>query len=327
MIKGPIFVAGLERSGTSLMYALLASHPNLAMTRRTNMWTYFYDQYGDLSQPDNFERCFTMMMKYKRLVKLQPDPDRIRKEFGQGEMSYARLFSIIEGHYAERVGKPRWGDKSLNTERYAEPIFAAYPEAKILHMIRDPRDRYASVLKRWKVRRGDVGAGTAMWLSSVSLAKENQKRFPEQYMIVRYETLVAQPEEMLQKICDFIGEDFAPQMLTMKGAKTFRDQGSNSSYGQRKPGVISTNSIGRYNQVLSARQIACIQSFAKQEMLSFDYELDALEMPWKEKLRLIMADWPRNLVLLHSWRIRETMRDQRGRKLPSYRIVPEVTST
>lgn len=327
MTKGPIFVAGLERSGTSLMYALLASHPNLAMTRRTNMWTYFYDQYGDLSQPENFERCFSMMMKYKRLVKLQPDPDRIREEFWQGEPTYSRLFSIIEEHYAERVDKPRWGDKSLNTERYAEPIFAAYPGAKILHMIRDPRDRYASVLKRWKVRRGDVGAGTAMWLSSVSLARENQKRFPEQYMIVRYETLVAEPEEMLQKICDFIGEDFLPQMLSMKGAKTFREQGSNSSYGQRKPGVISTNSIGRYNQVLSARQIACIQSFAKQEMLSFNYELDALEMPLTEKLRLMVADWPRNLVLLHTWRIRETMRDQKGRKLPSYRIVPEATST
>jgi hypothetical protein len=146
-------------------------------------------------------------------------------------------------------------------------------------------------------------------------------------MIVRYETLVAEPEEMLQKICDFIGEDFLPQMLSMKGAKTFREQGSNSSYGQRKPGVISTNSIGRYNQVLSARQIACIQSFAKQEMLSFNYELDALEMPLTEKLRLMVADWPRNLVLLHTWRIRETMRDQKGRKLPSYRIVPEATST
>ena len=53
--KGPIFIAGPERSGTSLIYALLASHPNIAMTRRTNMWTHYYKQYGDLSQPENFE--------------------------------------------------------------------------------------------------------------------------------------------------------------------------------------------------------------------------------------------------------------------------------
>jgi len=324
MEKGPVFVAGLERSGTSLMYALLATHPGLAMTRRTNMWTYFYGQYGDLSQPQNFENCLSMMMRYKRLVKLKPDPERIRREFEQGsDKSYARLFALLEEHYAERAGKPRWGDKSLNTERYAEPIFEAYPGARILHMIRDPRDRYASVLKRWKVRRGDVGAGTAMWLSSVSLGKENQRRYPDQYKVVRYETLVAQPEEMLGEICDFIGEPYSPEMITMQGAKGFREQGSNSSYGQRKPGAISTSSIGRYRQVLSSRQIAFIQSVAKQEMQRFDYELDAIELAPADRLKLILADWPRNMALLLTWRVREAIKDQTGRKLPDYRIVPE----
>jgi hypothetical protein len=221
------------------------------MTRRTNLWTYFYNQYGDLSQPENFERCLGMMMRYKRLVVLEPDPDRLHEEFWQGEPTYGRLFALLEEQVAQRKGKPRWGDKSLNTERYAEPIFAAYPGARILHMIRDPRDRYASVLARWKSRRGGVGAGTAMWLSSVSLAEENRRRFPNQYKIVRYETLATKPEETLREICAFIDEAYAPEMLTMRGAKTFREQGSNSSYGQRKPGVISTNSIGRFRQVLS----------------------------------------------------------------------------
>jgi hypothetical protein len=324
MDKGPVFVAGLERSGTSLMFALLATHPGLAMTRRTNMWTYFYGQYGDLSQPENFENCLRMMMRYKRLVKLKPDPERIRREFEQGsDKSYGRLFALLEEHYAERAGKPRWGDKSLNTERYAEPIFAAYPGARILHMMRDPRDRYASVLTRWKVRRGDVGAGTAMWLSSVNLARENQQRYPDQYKIVRYETLAAQPEEMLQEICDFIGEPYVSEMITMQGAKRFREQGSNSSYGQRKPGAISTSSIGRYSQVLSPRQIAFIQSVAKQEMQRFDYELDAIELAPADRLKLILADWPRNMALLLTWRVREAIKDQTGRKLPDYRIVPE----
>jgi hypothetical protein len=324
MEKGPIFVAGLERSGTSLMYALLATHPGLAMTRRTNMWTYFYDQYGDLSQPANFENCLNMMMRYKRLVKLKPDPERIRREFKQGSnKSYAHLFALLEEHYAEQVGKPRWGDKSLNTERYAGLIFSAYPGARILHMMRDPRDRYASVLTRWKARRGDVGAGTAMWLSSVSLANENQKRYPDQYKIVRYETLAAQPEEMLQDICDFIDEPYVPEMITMQGAKRFREQGSNSSYGQRKPGAISTSSIGRYSQVLSPRQITFIQSVAKEEMRLFDYELDTIELAPVDRLKLIFADWPRNMALLLTWRVLEIIRDQTGRKLPNYRIVPE----
>ncbi len=324
MERGPIFIAGLERSGTSLMYALLASHPRLAMTRRTNLWTYFYNQYGDLSQPGNFERCLSMMIRYKRLVVLEPDADRLREEFWQGEPTYGRLFALLEEQVAQRKGKPRWGDKSLNTEHFAEPVFAAYPGARILHMIRDPRDRYASVLARWKSRRGGVGAGTAMWLSSVSLAQVNRQRYPHQYKIIRYETLATKPEETLREICAFIDEDYVPEMLAMRGAKTFREQGSNSSYGQREPGVISTNSIGRFRQVLSPNQITFIQNQAGEEMLAFDYELDVVERPFRQRLRFSLLDWPLNRALLIAWRVRQSIRQQTKTPLPAYRIVPEL---
>ncbi len=46
-------------------------------------------------------------------------------------------------------------------------------------------------------------------------------------MILRYETLALQPEETLQTICDFIGEPYSPDMLTMEGAPTFLDKGGN----------------------------------------------------------------------------------------------------
>lgn len=327
MKRGPIFVAGLERSGTSLMYALLASHPNIAMTRRTNMWTYFYQQYGDLRDPDNFERCLRMMMRYKRLVKLEPDPDRIRREFRQGEQSYSRLFALIEEHYAERLNRPRWGDKSLHTERYAAPIFAAYPGARILHMMRDPRDRYASVLARWKKRRGRAGAGTAMWLSSETLARTNQARYPQQYMIVRYETLASDPEATVREICAFIGEAFAPEMLSMEGARKFRDAGSNSSYGERKPGVISTSSIGRYRQVLAPGQIAYIQRRTAEAMRRYDYAIEPVILTPREKLLFMLVELPLNEVLFRAWSIRHQFLNVAGRRLPGYRIVAEVGTT
>lgn len=321
MNRGPIFIAGLERSGTSLIYALLASHPNIAMTRRTNLWTHFYNQYGDLSRPENFERCLDMMMQYKRMRPLRPDPERIRREFWQGEQTYARLFALLEMHYAEQVGKPRWGDKSLNTERYAEPIFTAYPHARIIHMIRDPRDRYASALTRWKVSRGGPGAGIAMWLSSANLAQRNQYRYPDRYKIVRYETLAGKPEETLRDICAFIGEDYAPEMLRMSGAAAFRDEGGNSSYGQHEPGRISTKSIGRFQQVLSARQIAFMQMLGGGKMAGFDYPLAAVRLSFAERLLFALVDVPFNLARMFAWYGREAYLNRIGRPVPAYRIV------
>jgi hypothetical protein len=315
----------LERSGTSLIFALLASHPNIAMTRRTNLWTHFYRQYGDLSDPVNFEHCLGTMMRYKRLIKLQPDPGRLRDNFWAGEPTYAQLFALLEKQHAERLGKNRWGDKSLNTERYADPIFESYPHARIIHMIRDPRDRFASSLVRWKVRRGGVGAGSAEWLSSARLALKNKQRFPDRYQVLRYESIVTNPEETIREVCDFIEEPFTPEMLNMQGAPTFREKGSNSSYGQRDPGVISSDSIGRFRQVLTPLQIAFIQIWASREMDLFGYERDRLDLSATQRLRLAIT-MPFESSRLMAWGIREAFRERAGRPVPSYRLVERASA-
>ena len=325
--RGPVFVAGLERSGTSLMYALLASHPNIAMTRRTNLWTHFYDQYGDLSDRGNLDRCIDMMMRYRRLRLLTPDAERLRNDFSTGPATYPRLFALLEEQYAERLGKERWGDKSLNTERYADVIIDAYDGVRILHMIRDPRDRYASSKTRWQVRRGGAGAGTAEWLSSARSALGSQQRHPGHVMVVRYEDLATDPERMLRQICDFIDEPYTADMLTFDGAPVFRDKGSNSSYGRRAAGAISSDSIGRFRNVLSQYEIAFIQMVAAPEMARLGYAPEPVRLTTPARLRFVMGDLPLESCRLVAWRGREAVRDRRGRPVPSYRLIDDRVAT
>lgn len=317
----PVYVAGQERSGTSLLFALLASHPRIAMTRRTNLWTYFYDQFGELGAEENLDKCIDMMMRYKRLAVLEPDWQRLRREFLEGSPTYGRLFALLEQQQADRLDKPRWGDKSLHTERYASPIFTAYPEARILHMIRDPRDRYASVMARWGRRKGGVGAGMAQWLNSASHAITGEQRYPDRYKVILYEDLAAEPEATLRTVCEFIGEDYTDQMLSMEGASHFRDQGSNSSYGKRPAGKISTDSIGRYPSVLSSRQIAFIEWIARDSMATFGYEPTAGELSGVDRVSFMFLALPFESLRLTAWRIRHRYRDYAGRKLPAYRLI------
>jgi hypothetical protein len=321
---GPIFIGGVERSGTSLLYALLASHPNIAMTRRTNLWPFFYQQYGNLANPDNLDRLLTAWKTYRRVWVLHPDLEALRKEFYRGETSYERLFTLLWEQFAVQMGKPRWGDKSLNTERYADVIFDAYPGARILHIVRDPRDRFASALKRWKVIRGGVGSGTGMWLDSVRTGYRNMRRYPNQYRFVRYESLAAQPEKIMREICDFIGENYDPAMLTMRGAENFRDEGGNSSFEQREPGTISTSSVGRYHKYLSPRWIAYMQTIAGREMKSLDYALDNIHLSGRERLIFASVDLPLNAMRLTAWRWREAYRDRVGRPIPASRLVMDT---
>ncbi|HAW51636.1 MAG TPA: hypothetical protein DCX54_04805 [Flavobacteriales bacterium] len=321
MKKDPIYLAGIERSGTSLMYALLASHPNIAMMRRTYLWMYFNNKYGDLNNPENFERCISVMSQYTRLQKINIDVDRIRREFSAGERSYARLFSLIGDHFAERKGKQRWGDKSLNTEKYMDDIFAVFPRAKIIHMMRDPRDRYASAKTRWTQMKGLAGAGTKMWTESVRLARRGMEKYPENYMVVRYEDVVSDPEETLRNVCEFLEEEYVPEMVTMKGSPTHRDKGGNSSYGKREVGVISTDSLARYKRVLSVGEIKFMQDFCKSGMLEFGYKMDEVQMSWKGRLRYLFVDFPLNFLRMLVWSGKELIFDIRGRKLPARRLI------
>jgi len=317
----PVFIAGPDRSGTTLMFALLASHPNLSMVRRTNMWRYFHRRYGDLGDPENFERCLRDMVRYRRMRHLQPDADRIRTEFLQGEPTYARLFSLFHEHNAERAGKSRWGDKSLHTERYAERVFSEFPEARILHMVRDPRDRYASVRKRWGRDVSRVGAATGRWMSSTRAGRRAQRRHPDRYLLVRYEDLASDPEATMRRVCEFIGEEYSAQMLTMGGVPEQKDRAGNSSFGDVEPGSISTRAIGRFRQVLSPSELAFIQLVAARELSTMKYERAEIRLSPKDKLRFYALDLPVQLIRMIGWMSLAWLRRRRGVRVPASKVV------
>jgi hypothetical protein len=322
----PIFIAGPDRSGTTLLYALLASHPNISMVRRMNFWRWFYDRYGDMHNDDNFERLLNRILRYKRIQPLHPNGERIRREFWQGEPSYGRVFALFQQHNAERLGKPRWGDKSLHTEYHIDKVFAEFPDAKIIHMSRDPRDRYASVRKRFGRDTPRVGAATGRWLASMKRAKRNKQMYPNNYMIVRFEDLATNPEEVLSEICDFIGERFSPAMLTMEGASTYRDSGGNSSFDRIQPGKISKNPVGRYRNVLTDAEIAFIQLFTKGEMQALSYEKAPVNFPFSEATKFYLWTLPFQAARMLGWTILNIIFFGKKERVPESRFQDEIIS-
>jgi hypothetical protein len=297
MQQGPIFVTGTSRSGKSLLSRLLGLHPNIAThTREFRVWPRFYRKYGDLSQHENFERCLTEMLSYENIrTFIDNDTEYIRQKFLMGEPTYGRLFALFFEYHAERSGKSRWGDQSQKIERYADAIVSNYPTAKIVHMIRDLRDKCAGKSirrqrggkKNWREFQRDVSG----WLRSVELAERNQKRYPDGYKIVRYETLVCQPRETLHDICAFLGETDIPPALLSEGLQGFRDDNGNSEFD-----TISSAYIGRFRETMSGREIAFIQARARQAMAAYNYELEPVRLSPRDYLLFYLFDGPIHLV-------------------------------
>lgn len=324
MTADPILITGADRSGTTLLYALLASHPEISMVRRSNMWRWFDQRYGDLRDPRNLERCLDDMLRYERLLVLQPDAERIRAEFLEGEPTYGRLFSLFHEHHAARRGKRRWADKSLHTEYCADRIFHELPGAKMIQLLRDPRDRHASVVRRHEGRSKGIGAVTGRWLLSERQGRRNVERYPDRYLLLRYETLATEPERTMRKICAFLGAAFTPEMLAMNGVPDRDDFSGNSSFEPFAPGVISTRSIGRYRSVLSPREIAFIQQCARRPMARNGYEPAPVGLTGRQSTTYYGVDLPLGWSRLVGWLAAQRigMRDE----VPERRLKPATAS-
>ncbi len=313
----PIFVSGPDRSGTTLIYALLASHPDLSMVRRTNMWRYFDGRYGDLADPANLDRCLDDMIAFRRMRHLNPDRERIRREFLDGPATYGRLFALFHDHHAERADRPRWGDKSLHTEHFADRVFAEFPDARIVHMMRDPRDRYASVRKRWGRDEPRLANATGRWLASTRAARRHALADPDRFLIVRYEDLARTPEDTMHLVCAFADLRYTSEMLAMEGAPEHRERGGNSSYGPRQPGTISTMSIGRFAEVLSPTEIAYIDRTARDEMDAFDYPPAGVSLSPAARARLVAWTMPAASVRMRAGMALEERTRRRGEAVPT----------
>lgn len=303
-LKSPIFIGGLDNSGKTHLRLALSSHPEIAMTRRSYMWTRIYNRYGDLRQPENFERCLNALLSRKDVRTLQPDPERIRREFSQGELTYGRLFALVHEHYAERLGKSRWGEQEAGIEHFAAEVFAAYPSAKIIHMLRDPRNRYDEMLRSTppKVRLGRVGVNTADWLQSARVARDNQQSYPDNYLVLAYERLVTQPEDTLRKICSFIGVDYVPAMLTLEGAVGFGEGNKTGASAELETGVVEFRLDG--SQAVSPREVAFMQTLARKEMMERGYIEEKVQFSTSEAVLYYGLDWPLSLMRAFMQRIR-----------------------
>jgi hypothetical protein len=327
--NGPVFIGGLDRCGKTTLRAFLQSHPNISIPAvGSNMWTYFYNQFGDLGQTDNFERGLEAMLRYKHVQFLEPDADRIRREFRQGPPSYARLFALFQIHHAEREGKPRWGDQTGMIERYADPILAAYPEAQMIHMLRDPRDRYAGSLALWPGGKARVGGAAARWLYTTLLAKRNLKKYPGRYLTVRFEEMVFETEQTLRRVCAFLGEDFHPEMLAMPGAPDHRDKLIRRSHGDPAKSPLSPDYIGIYRNEVPAQEIALMQAVAKTSLERFGYALEPIQFSPRERMQYLFSTWPLNFARLFAWLVIEFIQHnfpgRFGRKPGSNMIVKKA---
>jgi hypothetical protein len=218
-----VFIVGCPRSGTTLLERIVNAHPELALVHESRWITRIYEERRGLTpdglvMPKLAERLCEPRSTTPFAISASEMADLVRSQQGA---PFAQLVTALFDRYAEHHSKPLAGDKSPGYVRYLPLLHQLWPRAKFIHIVRDGRDVYLSVLDwgkgatRFAGFADDPAVTAARWWEwYVRLGREGAAALgPDRYHELRYESLVADPAEVAAEICEFLAIPYDPRML------------------------------------------------------------------------------------------------------------------
>jgi len=303
--NGPIFVVGTPRSGTTLTGRILGKHSKIYMPGET---PFFHDIYSRRSQLGELtteaarrkvaDQLLSLHSRYNspgmhQLVeKIFSDKALLHQLYTDCD-SYEAMFSFFMAQLAGSEGKTRWGNNVPNDIFYIDEIMSLYPNAIILICVRDIRDFLVSYKEKWRRSPGANAERvknlyhplltTLLWKSSMRRLPEVLSKVPEgNAMLVKYEDLTTNPQEILQTICQTLGEEFESDMMNIET--------NNSSTLTQQRGIFAS-SVGRWKTSLDPAEAMIAQWFARRELLDLGYGIEQLPIRLG-KVAAILVSFP-----------------------------------
>jgi hypothetical protein len=288
-VSGEIFVVGASRSGTNLVRALLNAHSTLWVSAETH---YFDDLRPRLPRGTLHGDARALAEDYflalsHRAFGQDGDPEQstvqreeLRSLAGELGGTGDAYFEALCRLRARRHGRERWGEKTPRHVYRIDDLLAAFPQAKVVCLVRDPRAVVASY-KDWH------GAGldeapekqadrertrrsyhpvlmSLLWRGVVrSSFAALRGHGPERVRVQRFERLAAAPEPEARELCDWLELEFEPALLEIPVV--------NSSYEAAGTGV-SREPVGRWRERLTPGEVATVQSVCAPLMDELGYE-------------------------------------------------------
>jgi len=212
----PVIVLGVGRSGTTLLRVMLDRHSELAIPYESFFVPQLAHRHGRRPQLDEF---LDDLGRLRTLYDWGIKPDDVRPRLRQGMTTGEAIAAIFET-YAERQGKPRWGDKTPLYMQQLPLLERIVPTAFWVHLVRDGRDAALSFLelpegfsgKTW-AQPHTVAQFAARWRTEILAARRLGRHTGSRYLELRYEDLVAEPERELRRVCEHASLRWEPAML------------------------------------------------------------------------------------------------------------------
>lgn len=247
----PVFVIGSYRSGTSVMTWALGQHPNLFPLEETH---FIYRLAIDL---DYLYAAGSEPGLHSFIGSARLTPRQFRAPFGDacaGLIESSRQQTITHANSeefrdkrsanitltrSEQHPKRRWIDGTPENAHYVLPLLRLFPEAKFIHVLRNPKQVATSLMHFSSAGGQDYAEDEAFgrWIHMVrACALAEEALGPKRILRVGHQDIVADPQAALQRCLAFVGEDFHPDCLL-----PLREKINSSIYDDLGDDSIETN--------------------------------------------------------------------------------------
>jgi len=264
-MTGPVFVVGMNGSGSTMLADSLGRHPDLYVFDNESWVLPWFiqnaERYGDLKHDFAARRRLADSLGRARAFWQCNGKTPVRVPDGAlHEPGFAAVASSVYLHFAAKSGKTRWGDKSPMYLQHVGLLARTFPDAQFVHIYRDGRDAAQSFHRRW----GYHPLRTVYrWKKIVGTGQEQGAQLgPERYLEVSYEKLTSDPEPWMRTICAFLGLDFDARVL--ESSMRFVDSAKNGA------GCMVANS-GKWAGYFTAAQVAAMEKIAGAKLTELGY--------------------------------------------------------
>jgi len=301
-IDNPIFICGHRKSGTTMLINLFDGIEDAIVFPDDSGFFYmYYPQYESKQYTDkekvnrlanriasrhlsekidefNFDSTFKKDLKEKQSVFIKKILSFNENNFHTKDILRYFIKSFKESFFDNL--KPKvWIEKTTSTEIYATEIAQWYPNAKFIHILRDPRDNWASLSSGWDkkychyndninrlkhsmIERGLLGFKMAIYNEKI-LGKDR-------YKIVRYEDFTQNSEKYMKEFSKFIGIEYNDILLK---PTTFGIQWNGNNFDGIKNTKPSSTNVNKWVDRINETDASLIEFYFQDVMNHINYKL------------------------------------------------------
>jgi hypothetical protein len=288
-----VIMVGAPRSGTYWLVDLLQSRFRIHFPSETHFIP-LYGQHlwlwGDLSESTNRRRLLRSIYEFlqiwtarssaseeylariRRLSLLVTLDEKCAETIVEESSDYPSLVTALFQQFANVHGVELSGDKSAHYKVMDPDLtFGLFPEALMLHVIRDGRDVALSWTKQWF---GPATTREAAWLwrDHVNVNREWGRLNPSRYLEVRYEDLAGDREAEIRKLQSFLNTPALPddgQIFQSELAKALANTESHSAMLD----IVASENVSKWRSEMSGEEVTQFEEVAGATLAVSGYQV------------------------------------------------------